>query len=318
VDCVYTCLEPGEREKVYAGHTNVRELRTTLPGLVSEHFRVIGGRFARADGARTIDVGYRGRPLEPYMGRAAREKYDIGVEFKRRTAGSGLTLDIECEESARIYGDDWYRFVAACRATLGTESGVSVFDLEGEVYDTYRDAVADPTPERQEQFRAAAARWEDRVYYRTISPRQFEAAALGTCQILFTGRYSAAMRPMVHYLPLEKDFSNLDEVVRLYRDPDLRHELTTNARRDLVDSGAYGYETLVRDVDDLLDAQGVMSKTTSADRAAVEAILGRGRTTRAARARAAHLASRLRAAQWPGRSVVRGVYRRIHSPGRAL
>ena len=57
-------------------------------------------------------------------------------------------------------------------------------------------------------------RWEDNVYYRTISPRHFEAAAFRICQVLFEGRYSGVLEPMVHYIPLKKDFSNIDEVIR--------------------------------------------------------------------------------------------------------
>ena len=30
------------------------------------------------------------------------------------------------------------------------------------------------------------------------------------------------MEPMVHYIPLEKDFSNIDEVLRRFRDREFR------------------------------------------------------------------------------------------------
>jgi hypothetical protein len=315
IDCVYTCLEPRERDRVYRSHTKVREMRTTLPGLVSEGLVAAGERYARPDAERPVDISYRGRPLEAYMGRAAREKYDIGIEFKRRAADSGLVLDIECEESARIYGEDWYRFVAASRSTLGTESGVSVFDVDGEVYDAYQQLRKQPGPEREERFRAAIARWEDRIYYRTISPRQFEAAALGTCQILYAGRYSDVMAPMVHYLPLEKDFSNFDEIVALHRDPEVRRELTANAKRDLIDSGTYSYATLVRGLDEHLDAQGLTARVADDRRAEVDAALARGRAAREARARVGHLRATLRGADWPGRPLARRIYRRVRPLG---
>jgi len=37
---------------------------------------------------------------------------------------------------------------------------------------------------------------------------------------------------MVHYIPLKKDFSNFEEVMRMYRDESLRRELTENCYRD--------------------------------------------------------------------------------------
>ena len=63
-------------------------------------------------------------------------------------------------------------------------------------------------------------RWDDNFSYRTISPRHFEAAAFRICQVMFEGEYSDVLRPMVHYVPLKKDFSNFDQVVELITDHD--------------------------------------------------------------------------------------------------
>ena len=311
IDGVYTCLEPTEWDEVYRAHTNVRELRTTIPGLVSTALVEAAGRLAFDGAQRPIDVGYRGRPLEPYMGRGALEKHEIGVRFKELAADRGLVLDIESGEQDRIYGEDWYRFVGRCTSILGTESGVSVFDVEDEVYPAYQAALRDPGPATEERFRTACEAWEDRIYYRTISPRQFEAAALGTCQILFRGRYSGAMEPMVHYIPLEKDFSNLDEVLALHRDRAVRAELVANARRDLVDAGTYSYERLVAGLDELLVEQGLDPHLSPDARARVDAALARGRWMRTARARMSHAGARVRSAQWRGGPTVRAVYRRL-------
>jgi len=60
---------------------------------------------------------------------------------------------------------------------------------------------------------------------------------------------------MAHYIPLRKDFSNLDEVIGRFRDPELRRELTENSHRDLIASGDYSYERFVEGFDrDLIDA----------------------------------------------------------------
>ena len=53
---------------------------------------------------------------------------------------------------------------------------------------------------------------------RIISGRQIEAAACKTVQILFEGRYNDYFQPDEHYIPLKKDFSNIEEVVRKFRD----------------------------------------------------------------------------------------------------
>src|SRR5918994_2033204 len=111
-DTLYTCLEPSEAEKVYGSRTSIRRLRTNLPGYVSEQMVADGERLSLPDEQRPIDIGYRGRPLPPYSGRGGLEKYEIGRQFAKRAANSGLVLDIGLEESHRPYGKDLPRFLS--------------------------------------------------------------------------------------------------------------------------------------------------------------------------------------------------------------
>ena len=253
IDCVYTCLEPSEFAKVYGRYTNVPQLVSNIPGYVSDQILDAGRRFTVPFAQRTVDVGYRGRPLPAYLGRGAMEKHEIGVRFKELAAGSGLRLDIATGEADRLYGDAWYRFMANCRCVLGVESGVSAFDLEDAVLSEYTSRLREGLPVGLEDLQTLP-RWEDVVHYRTVSPRHFEAASLRVCQVLFEGHYSGVMEPMVHYIPLRKDFSNLDDVVAMCRDDAFCRELTENAHRDLIASGAYGYDRFVAGVDATIEA----------------------------------------------------------------
>jgi hypothetical protein len=252
---------------------------------VTQELPEIGRRFFKPDDQRGVDVGYRGRPLPAYLGRGAMEKHEIGVRFGELANRSGLRLDLATGEGDRLYGDDWYRFMANCRCVLGVESGVSAFDLEDEVFNEWLERVARNEPVGLADL-ASLPRWEDVVYYRTISPRHFEAAALRVCQVLYEGRYSGALEPMVHYIPLAKDFSNLDQALELIRDPDVRRELTENAYRDLIASGAWSYGRMVRSVDQTLDAAGMAVRTEPAVAAAVDAALADGHRRRLFRRRA--------------------------------
>jgi hypothetical protein len=54
------------------------------------------------------------------------------------------------------------------------------------------------------------------------------------------------MKPMVHYIPLKKGFSNFDEVIRMFRNAALRKELTDNAYTDLIASGLHTYKRFVQ------------------------------------------------------------------------
>jgi hypothetical protein len=227
IDCVYTCLEPPYSDQLYGPVT--RSVRSYLPGYVSERLRTSGAKLARPDAERQIDIGYRGRKTTASWGSAAREKHEIAVEFQRRARTLDLRLDVESHEWKRIYGRAWLRFLARCKGTLGTESGTII-----------------PRPDG-----------DGELPYRTISPRHLEAAALRTCQILYEGRYSGLMEPLVHYIPLRKDFSNFDEAIAAFRDPELRSSLTDNCHRDLVASGRLSYATLIQEFDEMLVAGGV-------------------------------------------------------------
>ena len=284
-DCVYTCLEPSEFAKVYGHYTRVPKLVTNVPGYVPEQLPDVGRRFTVPDERRGVDVGYRGRPLPAYLGHGAMEKHEIGVRFGELAAGTGLRLDVATGEGDRLYGDDWYRFLANCRCVLGVESGVSCFDLEDEVFGEWLERKANGQAVGLADLRTLP-RWEDVVYYRTISPRHFEAAALHVCQVLFEGRYSGAMEPMRHYIPLAKDFSNLDRVLELIRDRDVRRELTENAYADLIASGEWSYGRLIAGVDGTLEQAGLRVRPDAAAAARVDAALADGLRQRRLRRRA--------------------------------
>ena len=114
----------------------------------------------------------------------------------------------------------------------------------------------------------------------TISPRHFEAAAMRCCQVLFDGRSSGAMEPMVHFIPLRKDFSNFDEVLELFRDANTRGELTENAYRDLIASGQYSYRRFIERFDqDRIDA-GLDPEVPDSDAVVATRAVDRGRRWR--------------------------------------
>lgn len=251
VDAVYTLVEPRYFRDTFQGHTEVPFIRYTLPGYVSGDMLAMADRMEAEQLPKDLDITYRGRQIDFSWGVAGQEKHIIGEEFKKRVAGSGLVTDIETAEDKRIYGDDWYRFIARSKAVLGVEAGVSLFDVEDEVrLGVERLREADPDVSNETLYSEIMEPWEDVINYRMISPRHFEAAALKACQILYEGTFSGIMEPWVHYIPLKKDFSNFDEVLAAFRDEDVRQTIADNARRDMVDSGRYTYQAFMKSFDE--------------------------------------------------------------------
>ncbi len=243
-------LAPEYFKDVYQKYTNVPKFVHTLTGYVSNDLIRKAAQFAKPDYARTIDVGYRGRQLPFYMGKGAQEKYQIALRFRQHASDLGLKMDLETREGERLYGDAWYRFLGNCKTCLGVEAGVSIFDTEDVVRIEYERLIAEkPAMTIEEMSERLLNRYEDNIHYRTVSPRHFEAAAFRICQILYEGDYQGIMKPMVHYIPLKKDFSNFSEVIRLFRDDRFRRQITENCYRDLIASGKYSYRNFIKSFD---------------------------------------------------------------------
>jgi hypothetical protein len=205
---------------------------------------------------RELDVVYRGRSIPYWLGRLGQDKVTIGREFLARAASTDLRCDIAWTEADRIYGDAWYRFLGSSRTTLGTESGASIVDFDGTLQHRTESYLREhPTAGFDEVERELLAPFEGNAVIEAISPRVFEAAALGTAMVNFAGRYSDAIEPWTHYVPLEKDFSNFDEVVAAIRDEGALDAMAARAHEDLVASGRYSLERFVADFDRELEAR---------------------------------------------------------------
>ena len=78
-----------------------------------------------------------------------------------------------------------------------------------------------------------AGRPRPQFYGKCVSSRHFDAAGTKTCQIMFRGRFNDIFNANEHYLALEPDFSNIDDVLATFRDP-VRRQRVTDAAYDLV------------------------------------------------------------------------------------
>lgn len=87
-------------------------------------------------------------------------------------------------------------------------------------------------------------------YGKCISSRHFDAAGTKTCQIMFRGRFNDILTADEHYLALEPDFSNVDDVLAAFRDP-VRRQHVEDAAYDLVRT-KHTYAQRMQQVFDLL------------------------------------------------------------------
>lgn len=77
------------------------------------------------------------------------------------------------------------------------------------------------------------------VHGKCVSSRHFDAIGTGTCQILLEGRYNDILRADEHYISLRKDYSNIGEVMRCFRDAGERRRIATAARDHILAHHTY-------------------------------------------------------------------------------
>ncbi|HWA21423.1 MAG TPA: hypothetical protein VG735_03400 [Caulobacterales bacterium] len=253
---VLTCAPPETVPRIYPPErfANVEFLRV-LTGYVPEYADRLGA-FALPLRERPITVSYRGRDLGPRFGRLGADKVEIGVRVRAACEARGVACDIAWDEASRMYGDDWFRFLGASRTTLGVESGSNLFDFDGAVERRLNEMTAQGRRPTHEEFRAVAGDLEDpSMNMGQASPRLFEAAVLKTPMILLRGAYSGVVEADRHYIPLEKDYSNLEAVLDRLDNFDELEAMAERAFHDLVSSGRYTYRAFAKGVEALVDRQ---------------------------------------------------------------
>lgn len=203
---------------------------------------------------RSLIFGYRARKLPLRYGLLGFDKVRIGRDVGDWCRANGVAHDISWREEDRIYGAEWLSFLGRCRATLGSESGCNVFDWNGDLNDqvaAYRKAH--PLADDENVYRAVIAPHEIPGLMNQISPRIFESIAMRSGLVLYEGAYSGVIVPGIHYIPLRRDLSNIEEVMRQLHDGPTIDAMTKRAYDDIIASGAYTFAAQVRSFDAVID-----------------------------------------------------------------
>ena len=191
---------------------------------------------------RDIDIGYRADRSPFYLGHD--ERWEIANFFTQEAIKYGIKVDISLDINDRLDSRAWASFLNMCRGQIGTEAGGGYFELDDQTRIKVNKFVKNnPDADMQTIHDLFFKDYKNPLPNRMISGRHTEAAACKTVQILFEGRYNDYLKPDVHYIPLKKDFSNIDDVMQKFKDDDYCRRVTKNAY-DLVMS-ELTYEKLI-------------------------------------------------------------------------
>jgi hypothetical protein len=245
---VLTCSRPADWPTIYPLlDPRKTRFRTILTGYVDE--RRLAYIRAQKQPVRDIDIGYRAWNNSYWLGERGTSKVAIGVKIGKAARQYGLRVDID-NPAQYLIGEKWFDFLRRCRTVLGVEGGASVFDYDGSIKRKVEAYVSENPSASFEETRAACFPEDDhRINIACLSPRHFEAAMTRTCQVLLLGEYNDILQPWLHYIPVESDYSNIDDVLKAVTNQDLVKRIADRAYEDLVASGRWTYAAFVRDIE---------------------------------------------------------------------
>ena len=204
---------------------------------------------------RDYDIIYRARNLPFQFGHHGQLKHKIADVVSECADKIALNYNISTKEKDTIFGKNWINFMASGKATIGIESGVSSLDRRGEIKRQLNDLIAqNPNITFEEITQLMPKGWDSYEFF-AISPRHFEAVMTKTCQILIEGNYSGVLKANQHYIPLNRDFSNLEEALLKLKDDDYVQSIIDQAYEDIYLSKNFTYERFAQAIETAIDLE---------------------------------------------------------------
>jgi hypothetical protein len=182
---------------------------------------------------RQIDIGARSYDYPWFLG--DRERYNI-FQFFSNLKSNSLVLDISLDPGRRFDRTGWARFLNACKGTIGTEAGTSFLEND----DRTRHAVEKflrqhPSATFDEIHKKFFVEYVNPVSGKCISSRHFDAIGTKTCQIMFPGRFNDILVADEHYIALNRDFSNIQDVLGRFMDVNYRQRMVDRTYEYVLD-----------------------------------------------------------------------------------
>jgi hypothetical protein len=250
-DVVFSIFDGPERDALYPRLRSTARFEQCFTGYVDERdVERMRGQAAIPHEQRTLDLAYRAGELPYRLGWRGQVKHRLAEALEPAAARAGLRADVSTAEAKLLFGNDWFGLLASSRVVAGCESGASAMDLRGNVRALETSLRAADPALSFEQFSARMPAGWDGHAFGSISPRHFEAALVGSCQLLVQGEYAGVLEPEVHYVPVRPDLTDIDAACERLGDAVLTQRLAERAYRDLVASGEHTYAAFARRFED--------------------------------------------------------------------
>jgi len=258
-DAIITCTSSSiDAEKVY-GNLDT-SFYHVFPGYINSDVQ-----FDVPINKRNIDILSRGRWLKPKYGHLGYLKGTIGEEIVNynNTHSCGLNINHSNFAKARVNDyTQWETLILNSKTILSTPTGCNVVSqaLTAEGGDLLDQAIINGWSRNIEYSYDQFVKiyddnknvYTEELNFETISPKMFQAAVYKSALVMYRHNYANIFKPDIHYIPVETDHSNLDDVVAKIKDVDYLQEMVDRVYEDVVSSKLFTYEKLARFLDAII------------------------------------------------------------------
>ncbi len=245
IDRVLTPIE-SNLETLYPKSIQKTEFKTVLTGY-APNSKDCGERTPLS--VRGIDLGQRVRHMSPSLGFYAEKKALQAINFGSLAEKKGFIVDVSADPNHALLGNQWIRFLSNSKFTVSMKGGASLADPRGMIHHKVNRYLArNPEAVFEEVESSCFPGLDGKHVYSAISPRLFEAAAAGTCQVLQEDDYLGVLKPWVHYLPLKADLSNSQEILEAMKNLQECQKIADNCFETLISSNEFTHSNLNRDI----------------------------------------------------------------------
>lgn len=257
INHVYTVAPESEWSKIYP-EVPKHKLTQYLTGYIDEQdIQPALDLISRTK--KSIDISYRTAYPGPQMAALG----DVGwLKFEIADFGNQLGLlnsDIQVGTGFLI-GDGWFKLLAQSVFTLGVPSGSNILDTKG----TLSEILCKNRNFSRDKIQILLKELDIKQDYKleVISPRIFEAGLFDCCQILVEGEYNGILVKNKHYISINRNLDNIEEVKKTISDLSKRSEIVMNFRRDIIENPSYRYRTFVKSFFDRIELKNETSHSS--------------------------------------------------------
>jgi hypothetical protein len=241
VNIIFSCFEANNQKILYPKSFGKVQFYTCFTGYIDEQTAKRYAAKATPIAERPNDIIYRARNLPFWFGSQGQLKHRIADIVGTAAQQHGLKTNISTRQEDTIVGQGWMDFLCSGKAVIGVESGLSTKDPYGEIKSLAQSLLADNPDITFEELSALMPDTWDSYQFFAISPRHFEVVVTKTCQLLVEGSYSGVLIPYRHYIPIKRDYSNLDEALESLKDTTYVQAMVDRAYEELYLSEKFTY-----------------------------------------------------------------------------